>query len=379
MSQSQKEGTHMKIKAAVLREFGKLLSIEELELAPPRANEVLIKYLYTGFCHTDLHQMLGELHIPLPMVVGHETAGVVEAVGPGVKGIKKGDHVVSDFIVSCGKCPECLKGMGNLCSGYLDAFVRGTMLDGTSRLMDKNGKMVRHGLYVSGFATHGVMPEEGVIPIRKDMPLDQACLMACCVPTGWGTVTNIANVQPGDSTVVYGVGGVGLNILRAAAMRQANPLIAVDLEGAREKIAREFGATHFINNSKEDPVPRIKEIVGKGADVVFESIGDPGAIIQAYWSTGKLGKLVITGVTPQDETTNLPLFRLPVHQLTIMGGLYGDISTHTDIPKFIELAMKGDLKLDKLVTKTFNLEEVNDVAEAMIKRQINGRWVCKFD
>ena len=199
------------------------------------------------------------------------------------------------------------------------------------------------------------------------------------MPTGWGTVTNIANVQPGDSTVVYGVGGVGLNILRAAAMRQAYPVIAVDLEGARERMAKEFGATHFINNSKEDPVPRIKEIIGKGADIVFESIGDPGAIIQAYWSTGKLGKLVITGVTPQDETTNLPLFRLPVHQLTIMGGLYGNISTHMDIPKFVELAMKGDLKLDKLVTKTFRLEEINDVAEAMIKRQITGRWVCKFD
>ena len=170
-----------------------------------------------------------------------------------------------------------------------------------------------------------------------------------------------------------------MNILRAAALRQADPVIAVDLESARQKMAMEFGATHFIDNSKEDPVPRIKEIIGGGADVVFEAIGDPGAIIQAFWSTGKLGKLIVSGVTPQNETTNLPLFRLPVHQLTIMGGLYGNISTHVDIPKFVELAMKGALKLDKLVTKTFKLEEVNEVAEAMIKRQINGRWVCKFD
>jgi len=369
----------MKIRAAVLREFNKPLSIEDLELEPPKEKEVLIKYLYTGFCHTDLHQMLGEVNIGLPQVIGHETAGVVEAVGPGVKKIHKGDHVISDFIVSCGKCPECLKGMGHMCSGYLDAFVQGTMLDGTSRLKDKNGDMVKHGLYVSGFSTYGVMPEDGVIPIRKDMPLDQACLMACCVPTGWGTVTNIANVQPGDSVVVYGLGGVGLNVLRAAALRQANPLIAVDLEDAREEIAKDFGATHFINNAKEDPVPRVKEILGHGADIVFEAIGDPGAIIQAYWSTGKLGKLVISGVTPQDETTNLPLFRLPVHQLTIMGGLYGSIRPHTDIPKLIELTMKGDLKLDKLVTKKFRLEEINYVAEAMIKRQITGRWVCEFD
>jgi S-(hydroxymethyl)glutathione dehydrogenase/alcohol dehydrogenase len=322
--------------------------------------------------------MLGELNVGLPMVVGHETAGVVEAVGRDVKGIRKGDHVVSDFIVACGKCPECLKGMGNMCSGYLDAFIQGTMLDGTSRLKDQDGFSVKHGLYVSGFSTHGVMPEEGVIPIRKDMPLDQACLMACCVPTGWGTVTNIANIQPGDSAVVYGLGGVGMSIIRAAASRQADPLIAVDLESAREALAKEFGATHFINNSNADPVSQIKEIVGGGADFVFEAIGDPGAIIQAYWSTGKLGKLVICGVTPQEKTTNLPLFRLPVHQLSILGGLYGNITSHIDIPKLVDLAMKGDLGLDKLITKKFKLNEINDVAEAMIKRQITGRWVCEM-
>lgn len=369
----------MKIKAAVLREFNKPLSLEELELEPPQEKEVLIKYLYTGFCHTDLHQMLGVINVGLPQVIGHETAGVVETVGPGVQKIKKGDHVISDFIVACGKCPECIKGMGHMCSGYSDAFAQGTMLDGTSRLRDKKGNMVKHGLYVSGFSTYGVMPEEGVIPVRKDMPLDQACLMACCVPTGWGTVTNLANVQPGDSVVVYGLGGVGLNVLRAAALRQARPLIAVDLEAEREQLALDFGATHFINNSKEDPIPCIKNILGDGADIVFEAIGDPGAIVQAYWSMGKLGKLVIAGVTPQDETTNLPLFRLPVHQLTIMGGLYGSIKTHTDIPKLIDLTMNGDLKLDKLITRKFKLEEINDVAEAMIKRRINGRWVCEFD
>lgn len=368
----------MKIKAAVLRKFKEPLSIEELELDPPGEKEVLIKHIYTGFCHTDLHQMLGELRVGLPMVIGHETAGVVEQVGPGVKNIRVGDHVVSNFIVSCGRCPECQSGMSHLCSGYSDAFVQGAMLDGTSRLRDKEGRSVRHGLYVSGFATHGVMPEEGVVPIRKDMPLDQACLMACCVPTGWGTVTNIANVLPGESAVVYGMGGVGLNILRAAAFRQANPLIAVDLEEEREAMAREFGATHFIDNSIEDPVPGIKEIIGKGADVVFEAIGDPGAIIQAYWSTGKAGRLVIAGVTPQEDQTSLPLFRLPSHQLSILGGLYGSIATHRDIPRFIELSMRGILKVDRLITKKFRLPEINDVAEAMIQRRITGRWVCEL-
>lgn len=266
-----------------------------------------------------------------------------------------------------------------MCTGYLDAFGQGTMLDGTSRLKDKNGHMVRHGVYVSGFSTYGVMPEEEVVPIRKDMPLDQACLIACCVPTGWGTVTNISRVQPGNSVAVYGLGGVGLNALRAVVLRQANPVIAVDLEGDRERICRDFGATHFINNSNEDPVPRIREIIGKGADIVFEAIGDPGAIIQAYWSVGRTGKLVIAGVTLQDHNTNLPLFRLPVHQLSILGGLYGSVSTHLDIPKFVDLAMSGELMVEKLVTKKFEIEEINDVADAMIKRRISGRWVCEFD
>jgi S-(hydroxymethyl)glutathione dehydrogenase/alcohol dehydrogenase len=223
------------------------------------------------------------------------------------------------------------------------------------------------------------MPEDGVVPVRKDMPLDQACLMACCVPTGWGSVTNIANVLPGESAAVFGIGGVGLNVVRAAALRQADPVIAVDLEGEREGIARDLGATHFINSSEEDPVPRIREITGRGADIVFEVIGDSGSIIQAYWSTANAGKLVITGVTPPEETTGLPLFRLPVHRLSILGGLYGNMSTHLDIPKFVDLAMTGQLGLERMITKKFRLEEINDVAEAMINRRITGRWVCAFE
>ncbi len=369
----------MKIKAAVLRESNKPLTIEELELEPPKEKEVLVKYRYTGFCRSDLHHLLGELGASVPMVVGHESAGVVEEVGPGVTKIKKGDHVVGTWMIPCGECSECRRGRGNLCRGYHDQFLGGLLLDGTSRIKDKDGKMVRHGSYVAGFASYGVLPEAGTIPIRKDMPLEQACFMGCCVPTGWGTVTNIAKLQPGESVAIYGIGGVGLNVLRAAVLRQANPVIAVDIEGKREKIAREFGATHFIDSSKEDPVPKIQEIVGGGADVVFEAIGDPGATVQAYWSTGLAGRLVIPGVTPVDAATSLPLFRVPLHQLSILGGLYGAISTHLDIPKLADLAMTQDLKLDKLISKKFKLEDINDVAEAMIKRQINGRWVCELD
>jgi S-(hydroxymethyl)glutathione dehydrogenase/alcohol dehydrogenase len=369
----------MKIKGAVLREPGKPYSIEELELEPPKEKEALVRYVYTGFCHSDLHNLLGSVKMRLPLVAGHEAAGIVEQTGPGCTRVKKGDHVVATFMVPCGECPQCQRGMGYICSGTSPYFVEGLLLDGTSRIKDKDGKMVRHGNFVSGFSNYSVMPEGGLVPISKDFPLQYACLMACCIPTGWGAVTNCAKIRPGDKAVVYGLGGVGLNILRACVLRQANPVIAVDLEESKEDLAKEFGATHFICNQNEDPVPRIQEITRGGADFAFDAIGDPGAIIQAYWSIGAAGKLVVVGLTPHDQTTNLPLQVLTFHQKTIVGSSYGMISNHLDIPRFIHMATTHDLKLDKLVTNKFKLEDINDVADKMYKRQIQGRWVCAWD
>lgn len=369
----------MKIKGAVLREVGKPYSIEELELDPPKEKEALVRYVYTGYCHSDLSNLHGNVQMALPMLAGHEAAGIVEEVGPGCTKLKKGDHVVATWMIPCGHCPQCARGMGNLCSGNMGYFVEGMLLDGTSRLKDKDGKMVRHGNFVSGFSNYAVCPEDGLIPIDKEFPLEYACLMGCCIPTGWGSVTNAAKVQPGDKVVVYGLGGIGLNILRACVLRHANPIIAVDIEASKESLAMEFGATHFICNASEDPVPKIQEITGGGADVAFEAIGDPGAIVQAYWSTGVAGKIVIPGITPWNQTTNLPLQVLPFQQKSILGNLYGSISTHVDIPFLTKMAMTHDLKLDKLVTNKFKLEDINDVADKMHKRQIQGRWVLAWD
>jgi len=369
----------MKITGAVLREPKKPYSIEELELEPPREKEALVRYVYTGYCHSDLSNLLGHVEMMLPLVAGHEAAGVVEEVGPGCTKLKKGDHVVATWMVPCGQCPQCRKGMGNLCTGTFKYFVEGMLLDGTSRIRDAKGEMVRHGNFVSGFSNYTVAPEDGLIPIPKDYPLEYACLMGCCIPTGWGSVTNCAKVQPGDKVAVYGLGGVGLNILRACVLRHADPVIAIDIEESKEDLAMEFGATHFICNRNDDPVPRIQEITGGGADVAFEAIGDPGAIIQAYWSVGMGGKIVIPGITPHDQTTNLPLQVLPFNQRSILGTLYGMISTHVDIPKLIHMSMTHDLKLDKLVTNKFRLKDINEVADKLHKRQIRGRWVCAWD
>jgi S-(hydroxymethyl)glutathione dehydrogenase/alcohol dehydrogenase len=380
----------MKMKAAVIREYKKPLSVEQVELAPPKEKEVLVKTAYTGFCHSDLSFIDGAIPFPLPAVIGHEASGIVEDVGPGVTSLKKGDHVVATWMIPCGHCPECRNGRGYTCRTSHAAYTQGKLPDMTSRLKDAKGNELLHHVFVAGFAEYMVLVEEGAIKIRDDMPLDQVCVMGCAVPTGFGAVYNVAGVKPGNSVAIWGMGGVGLNVVSAAKLRGGDPIIAVDIEGSKEAIAREFGATHFIDSSKEDPVPAVQlltggvkmpdgTIMGGGAHFVFEVTGNPGAQTQAYWAIGIAGKMVLVGIPPADTVTELGLTWLPPQCKTIEGTLYGDIQIQEDIPPLANVVMKGDYRLDKLITNKFKVEEINDVAEAMRKRQIIGRWVCEFD
>ncbi len=369
----------MKIRGAVLREINKPYSVEELELDSPHANEVLVKWLYTGYCHSDLSNLKGRTMMALPLVAGHECAGIVEAVGKGVTLVKEGDHVVGTWMIPCGQCPECRRGLGNICSGNFKPFTSGTMLDGTTRIKDAKGNQVLHGNFVSGFSDHTVVPEGGVVPIRKDMPLDWAALMSCCIPTGWGSVTRVAGVLPGDRVAIWGMGGVGQNVLRAAKMRQANPIIAVDLEESRREKAMALGATHFICNATEDPIPIIQDLTGGGVDYAFEVIGDKGAIEQAWWATRPAGKLMIVGIMSQHETADLSLTFMGFHQKAVVGNLYGSIAVQDEIPKLVDLAMNDDMMIDKIIEGYFKLEELNDIADRMEARQLGGRWICKWD
>jgi len=369
----------MRVKAAVMREINKPLSIEEVELGQAKEGEVLVKISYCGFCHSDLALVTGTQPYPFPGVLGHEASGVVEDVGPGVTSLKKGDHVVGTWMTACGQCPECVKGWRYLCRRGRAIMANGTLLDGTSRLTDAYGNMLRHAGCVSGFAEYSVIPELAAIKIREDMPLDQACFFGCAMPTGFGAVINVAQVKPGDSVAIWGMGGVGLNVVQGAKLRGAYPVFGVDLEGSKESIAKEFGVTHFINNSKEDPVPIIKEMTGGGVNFSFEVIGDVGATVQAYWAMGPKGKLVQIGGHRLGGGVELPLLFLSYSCQTIEGTTYGNTSAREDIPVFVDMVMRGEYKLDKLISRRFKLDEINDVAEAISKRQVIGRWVCSFE
>jgi S-(hydroxymethyl)glutathione dehydrogenase/alcohol dehydrogenase len=377
---SEKEET-MKTKAAVTRDWGAPMTIEVLDLEDPKAGEVLVKVAHTGFCHSDLSAWKGTYGLDvLPLVLGHEAAGVVQKVGAGVTDLVPGDHVVSCWQAPCGNCENCVSGYTNICEHLLPDLGTGKLMDGTARFKDKNGEVVNHTLYVSGFSEYIVSPAVASVKVPKELPLDQACLLGCAVGTGWGAVNRSARVQMGESVAIWGMGGVGLNIVQGARLAGANPIIAVDLEGSKEAIAREMGATHFINSSKSDPVPIIREELtgGKGVHFVFEAAGDPGAYLQSFFTLRNGGRLMAVGICSCEDMVSLPFYAIPFQGNKIEGVLYGNLRHQIDIPRLANLALKGDLKLAKLITKHCKLEEINDVVAAMEKRQIIGRWVFDF-
>ncbi len=370
----------MKTKAAIGREFNKPFTIEEIDIDPPKENEVMIKVAHTGWCHSDLsgYKNLYALDPSLlPAVPGHESAGVVEAVGPGVTSLQPGDHVVSCWQAPCGRCEACVNGNTHICEWLLIDLGTGKLKDGTARFKDKDGSEINHTLYVSGFSQYTVTPEISAVKVPKELPLDQACLLGCCVGTGWGAVHRAAKVQAGQSVAIWGMGGVGLNVVRGAALAGANPIIAIDLEGSKEAIAREMGATHFINSSQEDPVPQVFAANGgKPVHFAFEVTGDVGASVQASYVLCNGGRLMQIGIPAAGEEASFQLFIMPFQAQKVEGVLYGSLRHQIDIPILADMAIKGDLKIDKLITKHFKLEEINDVVEAMDKREIVGRWVC---
>jgi len=367
----------MNIHAAILYEPRSRFVIEALTLDEPRHGEVLVRIAASGVCHSDYHLVSGATKHPMPVVPGHEGAGVVETVGPGVTRIQPGDHVTLNWAPDCGHCFYCMRGKPNLCETFLKPIWAGTMLDGTPRL-HKNGQPVFHFCGLASFAEYAVIPQESCVPIRKDVPLKVAALVGCAVATGVGAVMYTAQVRPGESVVVFGCGGVGLNILQGAVLSGADPIIAVDTNPGKMEIARQFGATHSLK-SDDVTVRTIRELTGgRGADYAFEAVGVPAVQELAFKATRRGGTLVLAGLAPMDSGTNLPGAIITRHEKVIKGSYYGTVNASRDFPLLLDLYVAGKLKLDELISKEYTLSEINEAYDAMLTGEV-ARGVVVFD
>ena len=357
----------MRVTAAVLYDAKKPVVVEDVELAEPGPHEVQVRWVANGVCHSDLHVITGDYPHPLPVVLGHEAAGVVEKVGPGVETVAPGDHVCSSYIPSCGKCWYCIGGQPTMCA--LRDKPRWFMLDGTPRLT-KAGRGLHHFLQVAGYATHTVLPEVSVIPIRKDAPLDVVCLVSCGVLAGAGPVFNRAKVPPGASVAVFGCGGVGLNTIQAARLVGAGQIIAVDVMKQKLAWAEEFGATNVVDASKEDPVARVQAISGRsGVDFAFEVVGTQRTMEQALLSTHRGGTCVVVGVSPAGTRLSIDPSLL-LQQRVLTGSSFGGGHQRTDVPMLIDLYMSGQYKLDELISRRLPLDELNRAFDLMLQGEV---------
>jgi len=351
----------MKTKAAVVYETGKPIEIEELELDGPKDGEVLIRYTYAGLCHSDVHISHGDLEARLPMVLGHEGAGIIEEVGPGVTRVKPGDHVVCSFIPNCGVCRWCATGQQAICdmgATILEGYLPGERFPFTGP-KGNYGAMCMLGT----FSQYATIHQNSVVKVDDDLPLDKAVLVGCGVPTGWGSAVNAADVKPGETVIVSGVGGIGINAVQGARYAGAKNLIAVDpLQNKREK-AMELGATHAVGTIEEAADLARQMTNGNGADkaVVTAGLVTEEIVTGAFDAIGKGGTVVLTGLNKLSaQNVNLPGSIFTLFNKTLKGSLFGDCNPTTDIPKILGLYQSGDLKLDELITKTYTLEQVNE-------------------
>ena len=370
----------MKTKAAILWEVNQPWSVEEIELDPPGPGEVLVKLAASGMCHSDEHLVTGDLPFALPIIGGHEGAGVVQEVGAGVSWLAPGDHVVFGFIPSCGRCVSCSTGHSNLCDLGAVLGLGTQIADGTSRHHAQGQDL---GLFclLGTFAHHTVVNEASCIKIENDVPLDRACLLGCGVVTGWGSSVYAAQVKPGDIVAVVGAGGIGSNAIQGARLAGARHIIAIDpVEFKREK-AMEFGATHTAASMTE-ALPLISELSwGTMANKVIMTMGvGSGAVIgEALALTAKRGRVVVTNLHPAMEmSANVSLLDMTLMEKQVVGSLFGSGNPRADIPKLLGLWREGQLDLDGLVTQEFTLDGVNDGYDAM-RAGTTIRGVMKYD
>ena len=364
------------MKAAVVFETGAPVRIEDIDLDPPRESEVLVRIVAAGVCHSDYSVATGVMPTKLPCVLGHEGAGIVEEVGPGVDHVAPGDPVVLSWVAQCGECFYCRAGQPNLCAVGSAINQRFRMPDGSTRVRHQ-GREVQSFSALGAMAERVVAPARSVVKLPADAPLEKAALIGCAVLTGVGAVANTARVPPGASVAVFGVGGVGLNVLQGAVLAGAATILAVDLSPEKLEFARRFGATHTVDASQADAAKAVRELTeGRGADFTFEAIGRKRSIEQAYAATRKGGTCVVIGIGSKDETVDVNVYFLPVMEKRLVGCWYGGADVRRDLPRLLELYRAGRLKLDELVTRTYRLDEINE-AFADMGRSL-GRGLVVF-
>lgn len=362
------------MRAAVMHAQGADLVVEDLDLEAPRSGEVRVRLVATGVCHSDLKALRGPRPLRVPAVLGHEGAGVVEAVGPDVRGLAEGDHVILPAVARCGWCEECVRGDTWLCSTAGRTMFSGTMLDGTTRL-SRAGQPVYHFFSQSSFAERVVVAAGAAVKVRPDVPLEKAATLACGVATGLGAVFNAARVGIGARVAVIGAGGVGASVIVGAALAHASAIVAIDVTEEKLAYALSLGATHAVDASREDVVARVREITAGGADHAFECVGSAATLTQLVEIVRTGGHGYIVGAAAPGTRFPFPtdgfLRDKHVHGVTL-----GNVRASIDIPRYVELFRTGQLPLDRLVTRTYRLDQINE-ALAAIEGGI-GRGVVVF-
>jgi len=352
----------VKTRAAVLTGYHTPFDVREIELDEPRAGEVLLKMSAAGLCHSDLHMVDGDNVVRFPIVGGHEAAGVVEQVGPGVTKVQPGDHVVCSFIPSCGICRYCSTGRQNLCNQGA-TILEGSMPDGTFRMHDAELGDIGAFCMLGAFSEYATVSELSCVKVDDWLPLDKAVLVGCGVPTGWGSAVNAGGVRPGDTVVIYGLGGVGMNAVQGAAHAGAKYVVCVDPVAFKREAAREFGATHVFATAGE-AAEAVEELTwGEGADQAICVVGvmTEEVIRDAFTVVGKGSTVVVTGVAnPASLTVHVSGSDMVFNQKTIKGTLFGSSNPQYDIVRMLRLYDAGQLKLDELITRRYTLDEIND-------------------
>ena len=357
----------MKVRAAIAVKAGAKLEVDEVDLAGPKDGEVLVEIKATGICHTDEFTLSGSDPEGLfPAILGHEGAGIVVDVGPGVKSLKKGDHVIPLYTPECRECKSCLSRKTNLCTAIRATQGKGLMPDGTSRFSRK-GQPIFHYMGCSTFANYTVLPEIALAKIRTDAPFEKVCYIGCGVTTGIGAVINTAKVEAGANVVIFGLGGIGLNVVQGARMVGANMIVGVDLNPAREALARKFGMTHFVNptNVQGDLVAHLVELTGGGADYSFECVGNTKLMRQALECCHRgWGVSVIIGVAGAGQEISTRPFQL-VTGRRWMGTAFGGARGRTDVPRIVDWYMDKKINIDDLITHVIPLERINEGFDLM--------------